>query len=69
MAYYAQKIPVMLPENYKSSSMSLAKLQVTKLIHINLLHFYTLAMKDKKEIKKTIPFITTSKSIPRNKST
>jgi len=26
-------------------------------------------MKDEKEIKETIPFITTSKRIPRNKST
>ena len=29
--------------------MNLVKLQVTKLIHRNLLHFYTLTMKDQKE--------------------
>ena len=34
---------------YWSSSMSLVKLQDTKLIHRNLLYFYTLAMKDQKE--------------------
>ena len=32
-----------------SSSMNLVKLQVTKLIYRNLLHFYTLTMKDQKE--------------------
>ena len=39
----------MLPENYQSSSMNLVKFQVTKLIHRNLLHFYTLRTKDQKE--------------------
>ena len=39
----------MLPENYQSSSMNLVKLQVTKLTHRNLLHFYTLTMIDQKE--------------------
>ena len=29
--------------------MNLVKLKVTKLIHRNLLHFYTLTMKDQKE--------------------
>ena len=39
----------MLPDNYQSSSMNLGKLQDTKLICINLLHSYTLTMKDQKE--------------------
>ena len=39
----------MLPENYQSSSMNLEKLQDTKLICRNLLHSYTLTMKDQKE--------------------
>ena len=37
------------------------KLQDTKLIHRNLLHFYTLTTKDQKEIKETIPLTTASK--------
>ena len=36
----------MLPQNYQSTSMYLIMLQDTKLIHRNLLHFYTLIMKD-----------------------
>ena len=32
----------------QSSSMNLAKLQYTKLIHRNILHFHILTMKDKK---------------------
>ena len=36
-----------LPENYQNS-MNLVKLQVTKLINRNLLHFYTLTMKGHK---------------------
>ena len=39
----------MPPENYQSSSMNSVKLQDTKLIHRNLLHSYTLAMKDQEE--------------------
>ena len=42
--------------------MNLVKLQDTKLIHRNLLHFYTPAMKDQKE-KDTIPFTIASKRI------
>ena len=38
-----------LTENYESSSMNSVKLQDTKLIHRNLLHFYTLTTKDQKE--------------------
>ena len=38
----------MLPDNYQSSSMNLGKLQDTKLIHRNLLHYYTLTTKDQK---------------------
>ena len=41
--------------------MNLVKLQVTKLIHRNLLHFCILTMKDQKE--KNIPFTITSKRI------
>ena len=44
------------------SSMNLIKLQDTKLIHRNLLHSYTLTMKER-EIKETIPFAITSKKI------
>ena len=43
--------------------MNLVKLQDTKLIHRNLLHSYTLIMKDEKEIKETIPITITSKRI------
>jgi len=43
--------------------MNLVKLKVTKLIHRNLLHFYTLTMKDMKQIQETIPFTITSKRI------
>ena len=39
------------------------KLQDTKLIYRNLLHFYTLTMKYKKKIKETIIFTITSKRI------
>ena len=51
--------------------MNLVKLQVTKLIHRNLLHFYTLAMKDQKKDSRNNPiyhFIKKNK-IPRNKPT
>ena len=51
----------MLPENDYSSPMNLVKLQDTKLIHRNLLHFCILTMKDQKE--KNIPFTITSKRI------
>ena len=43
--------------------MNLVKLQVTKLTHINPLHFYTLTMKDQKEIREGIPFTIASKKI------
>ena len=36
-------------ENYYSSSTNLVELQDEKLIHRNLLYFYTLTMKDQKE--------------------
>ena len=42
--------------------MNLVKLKVTKLIHINLLHFYTLTTKDQKEkFQEAIPFTIASK--------
>ena len=44
------------------SSTTVRKLQATKVIHINLLHFYTLTAKDQKEIFKK-QFITASKRI------
>ena len=44
-----QKILKMLSENYQSSSMNSARLQDTKLMYTNLLHFYILAMEDQKE--------------------
>ena len=40
----------------------MVKLQDTKLIHRNLLHFYTLTTKNR-EIKETIPFTITLKKI------
>ena len=43
--------------------MNSVKLQVKKLVHINLLHFYTLITKEQKEIKKTIPFTIVSKRL------
>ena len=42
--------------------MNLVKLQGTKSIHRNLLHLYTLIMKDQKK-KETIPFTIASKRI------
>ena len=54
----------MLPENYQSSQMNLVTLQDIKLIHRNLLHFYTLKTKDKKDnLKKKIPFTTALNTI------
>ena len=42
--------------------MNIVKFQNIKLIHKNPLHFYTLTMKKtEKEIKETIPFITTKR--------
>ena len=35
--------------NYQSSAMNLMKFQVIKLIHRNLLYFYTLTMKDQRQ--------------------
>ena len=43
--------------------MNLAKWQDTKLIHRNRWHFYTLTMKDQKEIREAILFIITFKRI------
>ena len=44
--------------------MNLVMSHVTKLIHRNLLHFYTLTMKDQKEkFEKKIPFTIASKRI------
>ena len=43
--------------------MNLVKLQDRKLMHRNLLHSYTLTMKDQKEIKETIPFTIVTKRI------
>ena len=39
----------MLPENHLNSSINLVKLQDAKLMHRNLLRFYTLRTKDQKE--------------------
>ena len=42
----------------------MVKLQVTKLMHRNLLHSYTLMMKkSEREIKETLPFTTATKRI------
>ena len=49
----------MLSENYESSSINSIKLQDTKLVHRNLLHSYTLTMKDQKKIKEAISFTIT----------
>ena len=43
--------------------MNLAKLQDTKSIHRNHLHFYILTIKKIREIKKSIPFTTATKII------
>ena len=43
--------------------MNLVEWQDTKLIHRNVLHSYTLTLKDQKEIEETIPFTITSKRI------
>ena len=43
--------------------MNLLKLQGSKLIYRNLLHFYTLTMKYWKKIKEEIPFVIVSKRI------
>ena len=46
----------MKPDNQENSLTNLAKFQDTKLIHRNLLHFYTLTTKDQKEqLKKQYP--------------
>ena len=51
-------------ENYLSSSMNLLKLQGTNLIHINILHSYTLTTKiSKREIKEIISFVMATKII------
>ena len=49
--------------------MNLLNLQVTKLIHRNLLHLYTLTMKDQKEkFKKQFHLLSHHKhKIPKNK--
>ena len=46
---YTQTILKMPPENFWSSFMYLVNLKDTKLIHINLLHFYTLTTENQKE--------------------
>ena len=43
--------------------MNLLKLQGSKVIYRNLLHFYTLTMKYWKKIKEEIPFVFESKRI------
>ena len=43
--------------------MNLAKLQDTKSIHRNHLHFYILTEKSEREIKESIPFTTATKII------
>ena len=43
--------------------MNLAKLQDTKSIHRNHLHFYILTEKPEREIKDSIPFTTATKRI------
>ena len=43
--------------------MNLAKLQDTKSIHRNHLHFYILTAKSEREIKESIPFTTAPKRI------
>ena len=43
--------------------MNLAKLQDTKSIHRNHLHFYKLTMKNQKQIKESTPFAITTKII------
>ena len=43
--------------------MNLAKLQDTKSIHRNHLHFYMLTEKSEREIKETIPFTIATKRI------
>ena len=47
----------MIPENYLNSSMNFVKLQVTKLKHRNLFHFYAQTMKDQKDIFKKQPHL------------
>ena len=54
----------MPPKNYWSSPMNMVKLQNTKLIYKNLLHFYTVTV-TLREIKKTIPFVI---ALKRNKN-
>ena len=43
----------MPPKNYQNSSANLVKLQETKLIHKNLLHYYILTMNYQKEKLRT----------------
>ena len=50
----------MLPENYKSSSMNLVKLQDTKLIQKSLAFLYSNNKRSEREIKETILFTTAS---------
>ena len=52
----------MPPKIYQSSSINLVKLQDTKLIYRNLLHFYNNKVSER-EIKETIPFAIISKRI------
>ena len=52
-----------VPEKYQSSSITLVKLQDTKLIYRNLLHFYILTAKYQKEVKEIISFTIVSQRI------
>ena len=58
---------ILYTENPKDSIrkllVNLAKLQDTKSIHRNHLHFYILTIKNKKEIKESIPFTIATKRI------
>ena len=51
------------PEPNWNESVNLAKLQETKSIHRNHLHFYILMMKNQKEIKESIPFTIATQRI------
>ena len=51
------------PKSYQSSSLNSVKLQDTKLIYRNLLHFYILTAKYQKEVKEIISFTIVSQRI------
>ena len=56
----------MLPKNYQNEKNSV-KLLDRKLIHRNLLHLYTVTMKDPKEKLKKQSYFLLHKKNPRNK--